>query len=169
MADEKIVVEIDFDNKKAKGSFKQIEKTAKKTGKKAGDNLQKGISKGFGGLKTQILAVGAAIVTAFAGGKAIAAAVQQQDAINQLNTALKLSGQFSEELVERAWVRSDGKCECELTGHGHTGKHNAMILKSSRGRDSSYGWEAHSVSGSHLDILADCKIFCWNPCHKATL
>ena len=80
-----------------------------------------------------------------------------------------MAGEFSEEIVEQAWRRSGGKCECELSGHGHTGKHNIMILESSRGRDSPYGWEAHSVTGSHLNTASDCRIFCWNPCHKATL
>ena len=81
-----------------------------------------------------------------------------------------MAGGFSEKLIEKAWVRSGGKCECELTGHGHTGRHNTILLKNFLGnRDSSYGWETHSVSGLHLDILSDCKIFCWNPCHKETL
>ncbi len=81
-----------------------------------------------------------------------------------------MADEFSDEIVEQAWARSGGNCECELTGHGHTGKHNATLLKSFRGdRDSSFGWEAHSKSGSHLDIASDCLIYCWNPCHKATL
>lgn len=78
--------------------------------------------------------------------------------------------QFPESIIEQAWVRSGGKCECDEAGHGHTGRHNRTVLKSSHGdRNSEYGWEAHSVTGSHLDFLPDCKIYCWNPCHKATL
>ncbi len=78
--------------------------------------------------------------------------------------------QFPESIIEQAWVRSGGKCECDETGHEHTGKHNRMVLKTFHGdRHSDYGWEAHSVSGLHLDSLSDCKIYCWNPCHKATL
>lgn len=81
-----------------------------------------------------------------------------------------MAEEFPESIVEQAWTRSGEKCECELTGHGHVGRCNKTLLKSFRGdRDSSYGWEAHSVSGSHLDYLPDCKIFCWNPCHKSTL
>ncbi len=62
-----------------------------------------------------------------------------------------MADEFSEEIVEQAWARSGGKCECELTGHGHIGKHNTSLLKSYRGdRGNSFGWEAHSVIGSHL-------------------
>ena len=81
-----------------------------------------------------------------------------------------MAGEFPEEIVEEAWIKSGGKCECGIPGHGHTGRHDKSLMKSFRGdRDSSYGWEAHSVSGLHLGILSDCKIFCWEPCHKATL
>ena len=78
--------------------------------------------------------------------------------------------EFSDEIVEQAWTRSGGKCECTRTTHGHTGRCNKMLLKSSRGdRDSSYGWEAHHISSSGGDTLSNCEILCWNPCHKATL
>lgn len=81
-----------------------------------------------------------------------------------------MADEFSDEIVEQAWARSGGHCECERTTHGHVGKHNKLVLKSFRGnRNSDYGWEAHSISGSHIDTVSDCKIFCWNPCHKSTL
>ena len=81
-----------------------------------------------------------------------------------------MAGQFPESIVEQAWVRSGGQCECEGTTHGHTGRCNKILLKSFQGdRDISYGWEAHSITGSHLDTVSDCLILCWEPCHKATL
>ena len=81
-----------------------------------------------------------------------------------------MADQFSDAIVEQAWTRSGGKCECERVTHGHTGRCNKTLLKSFRGdRDSSYGWEPHSKSGLHLDIASDCQILCWNPCHKSTL
>ncbi len=80
-----------------------------------------------------------------------------------------MAGEFSEKLIEQAWVKSGGKCECEEAGHGHRGPHGKMVLKSFQGdRNSEYGWEAHSVSTFHLDSLSDCKIYCCVPCHKAT-
>ena len=81
-----------------------------------------------------------------------------------------MADQFSDELVEKAWQRAEGKCECERTTHGHWGKCNKPLLQGSRGnRDSTFGWEAHSKSGLHIDSLTDCEIICWNPCHKSTL
>ena len=77
-------------------------------------------------------------------------------------------GGFSEELVEKAWARSDGYCECERTTHGHTGKCYKIVLKSSRGkREDSFCWEAHSKSERHLDSLSDCEILCCK-CHYGT-
>ena len=74
---------------------------------------------------------------------------------------------FSEELIERAWTRSKGKCECEYRDHDHTGKCDRMLIKVFRGdRMSEYGWEPHSISGRYLDNLADCTIMCLNPCYR---
>lgn len=81
-----------------------------------------------------------------------------------------MAGEFSESIIEQAWVRSGGKCECDEVGHGHTGRHNRTVLKVYHGdRYSEYGWEAHSVSTRHLDSLSDCKIYCWEPCHRESL
>ena len=78
--------------------------------------------------------------------------------------------EFSEEIVERAWERSGAKCECTQSSHGHIGRCNKLLIKNSQGhRDSIFGWEAHSITGSHLNSISDCEILCWNPCHKSTL
>lgn len=56
--------------------------------------------------------------------------------------------EFSDELIDRAWARSGGNCECTRVTHGHTGRCNKVLLKSFHGdRYSTYGWEAHSKSG----------------------
>ncbi len=81
-----------------------------------------------------------------------------------------MADQFSDELIERAWQRAKEKCECERISHGHWGKCDKPLLKSAQGnRDSTFGWEAHSKSGLHIDSLSDCEILCWDPCHKSTL
>ena len=81
-----------------------------------------------------------------------------------------MSDQYSERLVERAWQRSGGQCECERKAHGHIGRCNKMLLKSYRSDQSSaYGWEVYSISGQHLDSMSDIEILCWDPCYKATL
>ena len=78
--------------------------------------------------------------------------------------------EFPESVVEQAWTRSGGKCECARVTHGHSGRCNKTLLRSFQGdRDSAYGWEAHHISGSGGDTLSNCEVLCWNPCHKATL
>ncbi len=80
-----------------------------------------------------------------------------------------MAGDFPDSIVQQAWNRSDAKCECMRTTDQHSGRCNKSLLKSSRGRDSLYGWEAHHISSSGGDTLSNCEILCWNPCHKATL
>ncbi len=77
---------------------------------------------------------------------------------------------FPDSVVEQAWTRSGEKCECTRVTHGHTGRCNKTLLRSFQGdRNSVYGWEAHHVNSFGGDILSNCEILCWNPCHKATL
>jgi hypothetical protein len=77
---------------------------------------------------------------------------------------------FSDHIIEQAWKRVEGKCECKLVTHGHTGRCNKVLRRSFQGdRNGSYGWQAHSISEEHLNTASDCEILCWNPCHKATL
>lgn len=76
---------------------------------------------------------------------------------------------FSDAVVEQAWIRAGGNCECLRTTHGHIGRCNKLLLKTFRGdRDRMYGWEAHSRSGLHLGSVSDCEILCYDPCHKST-
>ncbi len=76
--------------------------------------------------------------------------------------------EFPDSIVEQAWVRSGGYCECERTTHGHTGKCHKILLKGDRGnRSDTFCWEAHSKSELHLDSLSDCEILCCK-CHYAT-
>jgi hypothetical protein len=78
--------------------------------------------------------------------------------------------EFSKEIIEKAWIRSGGRCECTRTTHDHTGKCYKMLLKSFRGdRKSEFGWEAHSISGRYLDSLSDCEILCLDSCLKPAL
>ena len=72
---------------------------------------------------------------------------------------------FSDEIVERAWKRSGGNCECTRIKHGHGGRCNRPLTRSLRGEG---GWEAHSISGLYKNLAADCEIFCWD-CYKSTL
>jgi hypothetical protein len=75
---------------------------------------------------------------------------------------------FSDEIVERAWKRSGGICECVRTKHTHGGRCKQQIKKDQRNEDSPYGWEAYSISGLYKNLASDCEIFCWD-CYKSTL
>jgi hypothetical protein len=79
-------------------------------------------------------------------------------------------GQFSAELIGKAWVRSQGHCECKGKSHGHYGRCDTLLAKPFRGeKDNDLGWEAHSVSGLYLDDLSDIEILCWKPCYRVKL
>jgi len=105
MADDRIEVEIVLDDGSIQKGFANIRKQAKKTSKKTGDDFDVFVNKRFGKgifqLQSQILAIGAAIgaafAAAFAAGQVIEAANRQEEAVNNLNTALKLAGEFSDE------------------------------------------------------------------------
>lgn len=75
---------------------------------------------------------------------------------------------FSEAIIEKAWARSGGICECQREGHNHKNRCRNPLIKSHRGDKLSYfGWEAHSKSGYYLDSLDDCEILCLEPCYKS--
>jgi hypothetical protein len=76
---------------------------------------------------------------------------------------------FSDSTVRQAWTRAGGRCECTRVTHDHDRvRCNKQLVWENRGREGRGAWEAHSISGRHLDSVSDCQILCWN-CHKATL
>ena len=76
-----------------------------------------------------------------------------------------MANQFSPILVNRAWQRSRGMCECERKAHGHIRRCNRMLMKTYQGdSNSAFGWEAYSKSGRYLETVSDIEILCWNPC-----
>jgi len=96
-----IKVGLEIDDDKAKSQLKGFEKNADKSGRKIGneigDGVEKGIGRGLSSVKSKILSVGAVLVATFGARAALVAAARQEDAINQINTSLKLAGSFSEE------------------------------------------------------------------------
>lgn len=93
-----IKIGVDTNDKSVKSSLKSTEGKVKKAGKKAGESYSKGFDKGTSsifGLKSKIIAaLGTLGVAAFTK-KVIDAAIIQEEAVNNLNIALKASGQFS--------------------------------------------------------------------------
>ena len=78
---------------------------------------------------------------------------------------------FSNEVIETAWERAGGKCECELKKCGHTGRCNKELVFDNRGKDGYRGaWEAHHIlsqKSGGSDTLSNCQILCLD-CHKNT-
>jgi hypothetical protein len=63
-------------------------------------------------------------------------------------------------IIEKAWSRAGGRCECTSNYHWHIGRCNGIIIKSFRGeKDNTYGWEAYNKNGSCTEP-SDCEINC---------
>lgn len=101
MATEKIEVEIVLDDGSIQRGFVKMENQAEKSGKKIKKNFDGSISKtllgGLNKLKGALLGVAGAFAAAYGTRAAIRAAIRQENAVNQLNTALRLAGEFSEQ------------------------------------------------------------------------
>ena len=78
---------------------------------------------------------------------------------------------FSDSVVQQAWQRSGGCCECVRSTHGHAGRCDVRLIWGARGNDKVLGgWEAHhktSVEAGGSDALSNCEILCI-PCHEKT-
>ena len=68
---------------------------------------------------------------------------------------------FSQETKDRAYRRAGGRCECELTTHGHVGRCNAQL----RGE-----WHLHhrrAIASGGDDSLGNAVAMCVT-CHRQT-
>ena len=73
---------------------------------------------------------------------------------------------FPDIVVERAWSRSGGVCECRRSSHLHIrGRCSNKLAWDNRGRESHGAWEAHHVDSTGADTQSNCEILCWD-CHK---
>jgi hypothetical protein len=70
--------------------------------------------------------------------------------------------EFPTSVVERAWRRSGGRCECTKSNHKHHGRCNMALVWDNRGRGNAGRWEAYSVSSFDRTSTSDCKILCWD-------
>lgn len=75
---------------------------------------------------------------------------------------------FSLSVVQDAWRRAGGKCECRRKTCGHIGRCNKQLEWSKRGSESPGGWEAHHIDANGPDTLSNCEILC-QACHKNTI
>jgi hypothetical protein len=75
---------------------------------------------------------------------------------------------FPQDVVDSAWKRSGGRCECTRDSHNHSGRCPKQLNYDSRGKDYLPGcWEAHHINANGGDGLSNCEILCCE-CHKKT-
>lgn len=75
---------------------------------------------------------------------------------------------FPDSVVEDAWRRAGGRCECRRRSHSHPYvRCNKELVWNNRGREGRGRWEAHHRSSTGGDTLSNCEILCWD-CHTAT-
>ncbi len=70
-----------------------------------------------------------------------------------------------DEAAENAWMRSHGRCECERSSHGHTGRCGWALVWEQRGQKlHPAGWEAHRNGRKGCvgwGELNQCEVLCW--------
>lgn len=75
---------------------------------------------------------------------------------------------FPNDVVEAAWKRSGGYCECTRTTHDHNARRcSKPLVKQNRGPETNGAWEAHHINANGPAVLSNCQIMCWK-CHKLT-
>ena len=78
---------------------------------------------------------------------------------------------FPQLIVDAAWKRSGGICECKRSLHAHSGRCNKSLFYENRGKDGAWGaWEAHHIVAVNVggnDTLSNCERLCLD-CHKKT-
>jgi hypothetical protein len=74
---------------------------------------------------------------------------------------------FQDSVIDQAWTRSGGRCECTCTEHGHSERCNHELQRERRGAEPSYWWEAHKKVADGDETLNNCEILCQD-CFKQT-
>lgn len=69
-------------------------------------------------------------------------------------------------VVQEAWARAGGCCECESDAHGHEGRCGQRCIMPMQGGPNIGGWEADPVDPEGPLTLENCQITC-AACHKA--
>ena len=81
--------------------------------------------------------------------------------------------QFTDEVVKKAFLRANSRCQCERNDHDHgTFTCFKQIIWENRGNKAERsGWEAHYLvnpeKGGKLTV-ENCQIFCWS-CYIKTV
>ena len=73
--------------------------------------------------------------------------------------------EFPLHIVEEAWERAQGTCECRHTVHGHHIPCGRKLKIECRGGDHNDCWEAHARDRDLGPTLDNCEILC-HRCYK---
>ncbi len=78
---------------------------------------------------------------------------------------------FSQAVIQEAWKRAGGRCECERTEckHGRS-RCNKELVWDNHFEGEPGAWEAHhkiAVASGGTDTVSNCEILCLD-CHKKT-
>jgi len=76
---------------------------------------------------------------------------------------------FPQSVVDEAWRRSGGNCECRRSNHNHLYvRCNKQLVYENRGKTGQRGcWEAHHITAGGPDVASNCEILCCE-CHVGT-
>jgi len=68
---------------------------------------------------------------------------------------------FPEDIVQEAWTRSGGKCECVKVSHAHPYvRCNKKLVWSHRYMDIEGGWEDYRSNKFAGNVVSNCRIIC---------
>ncbi len=76
-----------------------------------------------------------------------------------------MSKPFSQDVINEAWHRAGGKCECKENCHNFLNPCNKTLDPSNK--KLFMLWHAHHIDSDGPSILSNCKILCVE-CHKKT-
>lgn len=72
---------------------------------------------------------------------------------------------FSEAVLNQAYARSGGRCECRREHSGVTAPHHGGRCPITFGRHGA--WHAHHIVAGGPDTLSNCEVLC-ETCHQLT-
>ena len=76
---------------------------------------------------------------------------------------------FTDYIIEQAWKRAGGKCECRRWTHKHSVvKCGKELVRANRGKEGQGRWEIRRIDKAAGDTLSNCEILCAD-CLKQSL
>ena len=75
---------------------------------------------------------------------------------------------FSDYVIQQAWRRSGGRCECRRLAHNHPVRCDKELKLANRGKEGQGRWEARPIDKALGDTVPNCEILCAD-CYKRSL